>query len=140
MAFLSSLDIVGSALTAERFRADVITQNIANASNTTLDENGDPYKRKQVVFSERELSFSETLDNVSGGVEITQIVENENDFKMVYDPTHPQADEEGYVAYPNVDTTEEQIDLMAASNAYDANLTVLSVIKEMINKTLEMKQ
>ncbi len=138
MAFLSSLDIVGSALTAERYRSDVITQNIANAS-TTQTEDGGPYQRKQVVFSERELTFSETLSNVQGGVEISEVVENDRDFKMVYDPTHPQADEDGYVAYPNVDTTEEMIDLMAASNAYDANLTVLSVVKEMINKTLDMK-
>ncbi len=137
MSFLSSLDIVGSSLTAERLRSDIILQNISNANSTdTVD--GEPYRRKQVVFKEKELSFDETLSNVQGGVEVTQIVESQRDFRIVYDPTHPQADDEGYVEYPNVDTSEEMVDLMAASNAYEANLTVLSVVKSMINKTLEM--
>ena len=90
MAFLSSLDIVGSALTAERYRADVIMQNLANTKNT-MTESGEPYRRKQVVFEERQLSFSETLDHVSGGVQIGAIVESDRDFKPVYDPTPPQA-------------------------------------------------
>ena len=137
MAFLSSLDIVGSALTAERYRSEVILQNIAN-TKTTMTASGEPYRRKQVVFEERQLSFSDTLDKVQGGVQIGAIVESDRDFKPVYDPTHPQADADGYVLYPNVDTTEEQIDLLAASNAYDANMTVLSVVKAMIGKTLDM--
>lgn len=136
MAFLSSLDIAGSALTAERHRTDTILQNIANAK-TTMTENGEPYRRKQVVFEERPLTFQETLDKASGGVRVADVVESDRDFKLVYDPTHPQADEEGYVRYPNVDTTEEMLDLMAASNAYEANMTALSVMKSMINKTLE---
>ena len=132
-----SLDIVGSALTAERYRSDVILQNIANAK-TTRTANGEPYRRKQVVFEERPLSFAETLKNAQGGVRITEVVESDRDFKSVFDPSHPDADANGYVLYPNVDTTEEMIDLMAASNAYDANLTSLSVVKAMIKKTLEM--
>lgn len=137
MSFLSSIDIVGSALTASRYRADVILQNIANA-DTTLTEDGGPYQRKQVIYQERTLSFDQTLSQVQGGVEISAVVSNDRDFTQVYDPTHPQADEAGYVLYPNVDTTEETIDLMAAANAYEANLSALSVVKAMINKTLEM--
>jgi len=142
MSFCSSLDIVGSALTAERFRTDIITQNIANAE-TTVTSTGEPYRRQQVVFEEIPLSFAEELDKASsnkekGGVKITQVVESDRDFRMVYDPTNPQANEEGYVLYPNVDKTEEMIDLMAASNAYEANLTALSVVKAMINKTIQM--
>lgn len=138
MAFLPSLDIVGSALTAERYRTDVIMQNISNAK-TTQTESGEPYRRKQVVFEERPLTFQETLDKAkSGGVRISEVVESDRDFKPVYDPTHPQANEEGYVLYPNVDTTEEMIDLYAASNAYDANLSVFSLLKNAITKTLEM--
>lgn len=141
MSFCSSLDIVGSALTAERFRTDIITQNIANAE-TTVTSSGDPYRRQQVVFKEIPLTFSEELDKASGkekgGVKVAQVVESDRDFKLVYDPTNPQADEEGYVKYPNVDKTEEMIDLMAASNAYEANLTALAVVKAMINKTLQM--
>jgi flagellar basal-body rod protein FlgC len=138
MSFISSLDIVGSALTAERFRADIISQNIANAK-TTVTSAGEPYRRQQVIFQEIPLTFDEELDKAKGGVRLTQVVESQRDFVPVYDPSHPQADEEGYVMYPNVDTTEEMVDLMAASNAYEANLTALSVIKAMINKTLELK-
>ena len=139
MSFLPSLDVVGSALTAERYRTDVILQNISNA-NTTMTASGEPYRRKQVVFAENPLTFSETLDQVQsgGGVEIAAVVESDRDFRPVYDPTHPQADEDGYVLYPNVDTTEEQVDLLAASNAYDANITALEVVKAMIRKTMEM--
>ncbi len=142
MAFLSSLDIVGSALTAERYRTDVILQNMANA-NTSAPPGEDPYQRRQVVFEERPLTFQETLQQAtggssSGGVRIADVVESEREFRTVYDPTHPHADEDGYVRYSNVDTTEEMIDLFAASNAYEANLTSLDVVKAMINKTLEM--
>lgn len=139
MGFLSSLDIVGSALTAERYRTDVIMQNISNAK-TTVTESGGPYARKQVVFEERPLNFQDTLNKAKGGVRISDIVESTEDFKPIYDPTHPQADEKGYVMYPNVDTTEEMIDLMAASNAYEANLTAFTMAKAMINRTLDMSK
>ncbi|MEG0778482.1 MAG: flagellar basal body rod protein FlgC [Oscillospiraceae bacterium] len=137
MSFCSSLDIVGSALTAERFRADIITQNIANAK-TTVTSTGDPYRRQQSVFEEIPLTFKDELNKARGGVRMSTVVESDRDFKLVYEPGHPQADADGYVRYPNVDTTEEMIDLMAASNAYEANLTALGVVKAMINKTLEM--
>lgn len=139
MAFCSSLDTVGSALTAERFRTDIITQNLANA-NTTKTSNGEPYRRQVLEFEEIPLSFSEELDKVtaSGGVRVSNIVKSDADFKLIYDPTNPEANEEGYVRSSNVDTTEEQLDLLAASNAYEANLTALSVVKAMISKTIEM--
>ncbi len=137
MGFMSSLDITGSALTAERFRSDVILQNIANA-DTTVTESGEPYRRKQLVFSEKAMSFSDELDRVSGGVQVSDVVESQKDFQPVYDPTNPNANEQGYVLYPNVDTTEEMVDLMAASNAYSTNLTALSVTKAMIDKTLKL--
>ncbi|MEG1491625.1 MAG: flagellar basal body rod protein FlgC, partial [Oscillospiraceae bacterium] len=124
MSFCSSLDIVGSALTAERFRADIITQNIANAK-TTVTSTGDPYRRQQSVFEEIPLTFKDELNKARGGVRMSTVVESDRDFKLVYEPGHPQADADGYVRYPNVDTTEEMIDLMAASNAYEANLTAL---------------
>lgn len=147
MGFLGSLDIVGSALTAERYRSDIISQNLTNY-NTTLTESGEPYRRKQAVFQERAMSFGDALETAgrayrgapgtSGGVRVAEVVESQRDFRLVYDPTHPQADADGYVRYPNVDTTEEMIDLMAASNAYDVNLTALGVVKAMVNKTLEL--
>lgn len=139
MSFLSSLDIVGSSLTAERYRSDIIMQNIAN-EKTTMTESGEPYRRKQVVYHEQPLSFSDTLANVTGGVRVAEVVESDRDFNIVYDPANPLSNEEGYVTYSNVDTTEEMIDLMATSNSYDANLTVLSVVKAMITKTLDMNK
>lgn len=143
MAFLSSLDISGSALTAERYRMDVILQNISNA-NTAATPGEDPCRRKQVIFQERPLTFRDNLTAAqrnltkSGGVRITEIVESDRDFKPVYDPTNPSANEDGYVMYPNVDLTEERVDLMAASNAYIANMTALSVIKATSMKALEI--
>ncbi|MEM1485308.1 flagellar basal body rod protein FlgC [Oscillospiraceae bacterium PP1C4] len=142
MSFLNSLNITGSALTAERFRTDMILQNLANI-NTTKTEKGEPYRRKQVVFQERELDFKQVLENEQkglkqGGVRVSKVVESEADFLPVYDPTHPHADENGYVMYPNVNRTEEQIDLMAASRAYEANITALSVVKAMAMKALEI--
>lgn len=142
MSFLNSMNIVGSAMTAERFRMDVALQNIANA-NTTRTASGEPYRRKQVVFEERDARFSDALKNEAarvngGGVRVKQVVESERDFIPVYDPSHPDANEEGYVMMPNVNTTEERIDLMAASNAYNANLTALSVVKSLALKALEI--
>ena len=138
MAFLNSLNIVGSALTAERFRSNIITQNIAN--QLTIGKNGeDPYRRKQVIFQTRPQTFSETLDAVSGGgVRVTQGVESQEDFKPVYDPTHPEADEDGYIYYPNVNNTEEQLDLMESTRVYEANVAALSVVKAMASKALEI--
>ena len=138
MAFMDSLNIVGSALTAERFRMNIVLQNIAN-QNTTRTEDGGPYRRKQVVFETREQSFSEILDKAqNGGLRVKEVVENENEFIPVYDPNHPDANEEGYVFYPNVNNAEEQVDLMEASRAYEANVSALSVVKAMATKALEI--
>lgn len=144
MAFLNSLDIVGSGLTAERFRVDIISQNITNIS-TTMTPEGTPYRRKQVVFQERGMSFKNVLSDEQrkktvsgGGVRISQVVESQKDFIPLYNPSHPHADANGYVMMPNVDRAEEQVDLMAATTAYSANLTVLNVMKAMTMKALEI--
>lgn len=147
MAFLGSMDIAGSALTAERYRMNIISQNISNAS-VPAEKGSEPYRRKQLIFEERPLSFQDTLQDAdstlnnqkSGGVRVKQIVESDRDFKPVYDPDNPNANEQGYVMYPNVDTTEERVDLMAASNAYSANLTALGVVKAMSMKALSIGQ
>lgn len=140
-SFLNSLNITGSALTAERFRMDIISQNLANI-DTTMTEDGTPYRRKQVVFEERPINFKAALKNerhkLGGGVRVAQVVESQEDFIPVYDPEHPHADENGYVMKPNVDRAEETVDLMAASTAYNANLTALNIIKTMTMKALEL--
>lgn len=143
-SFLNSLNITGSALTAERFRMDISLQNLANI-NTTQTAEGTPYRRKQVVFAERPMNFKEALTDEkrklkSGGVEVSEVVESQEDFIPVYDPQHPHADENGYVLMPNVDRAEETVDLMAASNAYGANITALNIIKTMTMKALELGQ
>lgn len=138
MAFLSSLNISGSALTAQRYRMDLITQNLANIDTTRTSEGG-PYKRQMAVFTEQKLDFDHVLTNtVGGGVKVTEVIESDAEFRKVYDPTNPEADETGYVTYSNVDSTEEQVDLLAAYNSYQANLTALNVIKAMAMKGLEI--
>lgn len=145
MGFLDSLDIGASALTAQRLRMDVIAQNIANA-NTTRTENGTPYKRKTVVFEERKVkeSFSSLLassgvDKYTGkGVKVAGIVEDNAPFKRVYEPGHPDADEEGYVLMPNVDIVTEMVNMISASRAYEANVTSINTTKSMALKALEI--
>ncbi len=138
MAFLNSLNTIGSALTAERFRSDIILQNLANQT-TTRTASGEPYRRKQVIFQERTQTFDQVLNQVQGGgVRVTRVAESQEDFRPVYDPEHPDADEDGYVYYPNVNNTEEQIDLLEVSRVYEANMSALSVIKAMATKALEI--
>jgi flagellar basal-body rod protein FlgC len=146
MAFLNSLDIAGSGLTATRLRMDVISENIANAS-TTRTEKGGPYRRQAVVYqSVKNQSFQQLLNhNVNntsnpskGGVKVQKIVEDQSDFTPVYNPSHPDADENGYVMMPNVDPIQEMIDMMAATRAYDLNLSAVNAIKSMATKALEI--
>lgn len=144
MAFLNSLNIGGSALSAQRLRMDIIAQNIAN-SQTTRTESGEPYRRQQVVFAERG-AFSNVLSEkiasrkkmALSGVVVERVVEDDTPLRPVYDPTHVDADENGYVYMPNVDTAKEQIDLMAATRSYDANITVVNAVKSMAVKALQI--
>lgn len=153
MAFLSSMSIVGSGLTAQQLRLDVVSENIANM-NTTRTESGESYRRKMVVFeaqSSRD-NFSlamaraqgDAISNqgydATGGVMVTEIVEDPSDLKLVYDPTHEDANEYGYVEYPNIDLVIEITDAMAANQAYSANVTILNLMKSVITKGLEIGQ
>ena len=136
------MNITGSAMTAERFRMNIALKNLAN-QNTTRTASGEPYRRKQVVFQERGISFQDSLRTATakvegGGVRVTQVVESQRDFIPVYDPDHPHANEDGYVMMPNVNSTEERIDLIGASNAYEANLTALKLVQNLALKALEI--
>ena len=147
MAFLSSMNVVGSGLTAQQLRLDVVSENITNRT-TTRTEGGGAYRRKMVVFeAEGERSpFQAALDRAlgrgasgtAGGVRETEIVEDPSDFKLVYDPEHPDANAEGYVEMPNVDLMQEMADAMAASQAYSANVTAFNVLKQVAAKGLEI--
>jgi len=137
MGFLSSIDISGSALTAQRLRMDVISENIANAE-TTMTDTGEPYRRKVCVMGERQ-PFSSVLDGeMAKGVMVSNIVEDNSDFELEYDPDNPLANEEGYVLKPNVDEVEEIIDMMEATRSYEANVTALNATKNMAAKALSI--
>lgn len=149
MSFLQSMNISGSGLTAQKLRMDIIAENIANIDTTRTAEGG-PYRRKLAVFQSMNTSNSifdkmlfENIDNLSAsdrirGVQVTEIVEDPEPFKMVYDPTHPDADENGYVAMPNVNSLKETSDMMEAMRAYDANITAFNAIKKMASNALEL--
>lgn len=144
MGYFSSLDVSASALTAQRLRMDTISQNIANV-NTTRTEDGKPYRRKVVVFEEKspEKNFSEYLNEsskklVGGGVRVSRIIEDRSPFKMVYEPGHPDANEEGYVEMPNVDVLTEMVNMISATRSYEANVTAINTTKSMAMKALEI--
>ena len=139
MAFLRSLDISGSALTAQKQRMEVIAQNLANSA-TTRAENGESYRRKLVVFSKKTNgnNFGKELGAALGGVEVTAIVEDNDGEKVEYNPTHPDANENGYVNLPNINTVEEMIDMMAASRSYEANVTAFNAMKGMAMTALNI--
>lgn len=141
MSFLKSLNISGSGLTAQRIRMDVISENIANI-DTTRTENGGPYRRKMVVLAStadfKNMLIENLNDYEAGGVEVTEIAEDQSEFKLVYNPEHPDADENGYVSMPNVDSLKETVDMMEAYRAYQANITALNTTKQMAVKALEI--
>jgi len=151
MAFMNSIDIVGSGLTAQQMRLDVISENITNI-DTTRTEGGDgAYRRKVAVFesrtnsdsfqdimSEKARRHNHSTDRTSGGVRVAEIVEDDSEMKTVYDPSHPDADEDGYVEYPNVTLVQEIADAMAASQAYSANVTAFNTLKSVMAKGLEI--
>lgn len=145
MGFFGSLDTSASGLTAQRLRLDVISQNMANASTTRTEEGG-PYKRKSVVFeqiqNESSSSFSSILNKKkqsgNNGVRVAQIVEDKSEGSLVYDPTHPDANEEGYVEMPNVNVIDEMVNMISASRSYEANVNSFNSMKSMFTKALEI--
>lgn len=143
----NSFSISSSALTAQRLRMDVISSNIANAETTRASvSNGEavPYKRKIVVLEPNKSSFSSLLQSqmqggaTGKGVRVSEIREDQSPLKPVYDPTHPDANAEGYVMMPNVDIAKEMVDMISASRSYEANVTALNSTKAMFTKALEI--
>lgn len=141
MEAFRNLRISASGLSAERLRMDTIASNIANV-NTTRGADGQPYRRKVAVFEE---NLKQELNKDTGviepkflGVKAVGIEEDKSAFKMVYDPSNPDANKDGYVAMPNVNVLNEMADLIASSRAYEANVTAISVEKGMFFKALEI--
>lgn len=144
MGLFQSFNISASGMTAERFRFDTIAQNIANV-NTTRTEDGTPYRRKIVTFQEKAVTpFSTYYSSarakaVGNGVKVTSVKEDtETAFIMEYDPAHPDADENGYVSYPNVNTVTEMTNMINATRAYEANTTAFEASKSMARTGLSI--
>ena len=151
MTLFTGMNTTASALTAQRLRMDVISSNMANVDTTRgkmVNGEWQPYQRKSVVMAPQENQFSSflnqamnTRDNhsVGNGVKVSRIEEDEQTpFKMVYDPEHPDANDEGYVRLPNVDPLREMIDLISATRSHEANVTVFNANKAMLMKSLEI--
>ena len=128
-----------SALGVERTRIEVAVSNIANAESTRGPD-GRPYRRRDVVLSENPVvSFDRVLGQASAtGVKVVGIVEDQAPYRRRYEPSHPDADQDGYVSLPNVDSSAEMVDMLSAARAYQANLTAIGLIKEMVAKALEL--
>jgi flagellar basal-body rod protein FlgC len=142
MDLLQALHISGTGLTAHRTKMNVIAENLAN-SETTRTEDGGPYRRKMVVYEAKPVedfeSILENLEYGDEGVEVAEVVRSQEDFRLVHNPGHPDADPvTGYVAMPNVNLLTEIADMMVARRAYDASITAISNTKSMILKALEI--
>ena len=139
MSLFSALDINTSGLTAQRRRFEVTSSNLNNAETTRTAEGG-PYRRKDVVF--QSTTFGSAMQAAEGrneGVEVAAVIDDMTPFELRYDPGHPDADPTtGYVSYPNVNTSEEMINMMSAARSYEANIAAISILKTMINRTLEI--
>lgn len=149
MTIFHSLNTSASALTTQRLRMDLVSSNMANAQTTraSINEDGtyEPYRRKMLTVQPREKSFQHYLQKskrarstVGSGVQAVRIIEDEEPFKLIYNPIHPDADEAGYVQMPNVDPLKEMVDLMSATRSYEANVTTMNASKNMLMKALEI--
>jgi len=143
MDIFTSMKISASALKAQRVRMNAISSNLANIE-TTRTPDGGPYRKREVVFQSTQQGFASTLDarmrDAAHGVRVSHVQASSAPPRMAYDPSHPDADERGNVALPNVDLVEETADMMSASRAYDANVTVVKSAKRMALKALSIGQ
>ena len=141
MDILGSMNIGSSALKAQTIRMNVISSNLANMETTRTPEGG-PYKKKSVIFTSAETGFSRELENQSRqraqGVKVEQIVSDPREGKKVYDPSHPDADGQGFVEKPNINLVEEMTDMMKAKGSYEANVTSIKAAQRMAMKALEI--
>jgi len=142
MGLDQALDISVSAIHANRTHMEVISSNLANI-NTTRTVQGGPYKRKIPVFSEKPLEFAEALNaaesKLSGGIEVSEIVDDPTPFQKVFNPGHPDADSEGFVSLPNVSMAKEMVDMVYVTKVYEANITAYNATKKMEQETLQIQ-
>lgn len=150
MGFMNTINIVGSGLTAQQLRLDIVAENVTNSTTTRTENDGGAYRRKMVVFESetgrdgfrramaRASSGMVPNNQVPGGVRVAQIVEDPSPMKLVYDPTHPDANEDGYVEMPNVDMVKEIADAMAATQAFSSNVTMFNTMKTVVTDALQI--
>lgn len=144
MGIIKAIDIAASGMAAQRTRVNVISMNLANA-NTTRTANGGPYRRKAVVFETNPIpgSFDEALKNAESGqevygVKVKSIMPVSGEFKKVFDPSHPDADKQGYVYLPNVNLVQEMVSLLNANRGYEANAAAVRTAKGMALRALDL--
>jgi len=137
--FFDSLDVSASALSAERLRMNVTSSNLANAQTTRTPEGG-PYRRKDAVFEAKPFAneLKDQMDTPLHKVQVVDVISDQGAPKLVHQPDHPDADADGNVAYPNINTMEEMVNLITASRTYEANVTAINVARNMMNKALEI--
>lgn len=135
----AAMSASATALTAQRVRIEVAVSNLANAESTRSTD-GEPYRRRDVVLATKSVeSFDSALGRASAaGVEVVDVVEDQEPFKVRYEPSHPDADEAGYVRLPNVDTAVEMVDMLGAARAYQANLTAIGLIRDLMQRALDL--
>lgn len=136
MSLLSIFHVAGSAMTAQSMRLNAVASNLANA-DSIVSADGKPYKAKQVVFEATPMGG---VNNSATGVRVRQVVDDASPMRMVYDPKNPAADEQGYVAFPNVNVVEEMTNMISASRSYQTNVEVLNTAKTMMLRTLQIGQ
>lgn len=143
MDLMTAIDVGASGLRAERAHLNVTSMNLANAK-TTRTVGGGPYRRKEIIFKEAEVhspfakAMNSALDQEVKGVRVDSIQNDRRALKMVYEPGHPDADSEGYVAYPDINVVEEMTNMLSAMRAYEANVSTITTAKSMFTKALEI--
>jgi flagellar basal-body rod protein FlgC len=142
MGLFSALNVAASGMAAQRVRAEVITENLANAETTRTPEGG-PYRRKDVVFENSDQSdfrsvLGDAVGGLQGGVAVGEIITDTRDPERRYVPGHPDADKDGYVLFPRVNPAEDMVDLMGASRGFQANVSAMSAIKDMIRSSIDL--
>lgn len=142
MSLFNIFTVAGSAMTAQNQRLNVVASNLANA-DSAVSSDGQPYKAKQVTFASTPFTINGNPDSVANGsygVRVTSITEDQSPMKLVHDPTHPMANEEGYVTMPNVNVVEEMVDMISASRSYQNNVEMMNTAKTLLLKTLTIGQ
>jgi flagellar basal-body rod protein FlgC len=143
MSLLSALSVSASGLSAQRARAELLVENIANSETTRTPEGG-PYRRKDAIFSSApqgspfSAAFQKEMGAYSTGVEVSEIYQDTSEPDKRYLPSHPDADASGYVAFPKMNPAEDMVDLMAAARGYDANVSAMSAVKNMIQSSIDL--